>query len=87
MGRDQPLLKVKVFFSVAMGKDPFECTATSVSSNNKLGRFDVLPRHINFITLIFDEVEIKTREEKINHKFKKGVLKVNADEIDIFLGL
>ena len=46
-------LEVKVFCSSIIEKEPFKGTAEAVSSQNKLGKFDILPGHTNFITIIF----------------------------------
>jgi len=81
------LLDVKVFWSPVIGNEPFEGRAIAVSSKNHLGDFDILPGHINFISLITDYLIIHTIEKKINYQFKRGVLEVSDDKVNIFLGL
>ncbi len=87
MAKKEPFL-VKIFFSSIMEKEPQTLKALSVSSENKLGKFDILPEHINFISLIFNKVLIRTPEkEKIEYQFKKGVLIVRENIVRIFIGL
>jgi len=81
-------LEVKVFCSPALKSENFSGLVRSVSSKNKLGNFDILSKHINFITLIFEELIIETLEKKkIVYKFERGVLKVSENKVKIFLGL
>ncbi len=71
-----------------MEKDPQLFRAISVSSENRLGKFDILPEHINFISLIFNKVIIQTpKKEKIEYQFKNGVLIVRENITRIFIGL
>ncbi len=88
MSDKDDILDVKVFFSSIIEKDTFYKKATAVSSENGLGRFDILPQHINFITLIFKELTIHTEDkEKVSYQFERGVLEVQKNEVNIFLGL
>jgi F0F1-type ATP synthase epsilon subunit len=81
-------LEVKVFCSPTLKSENFSGLVRSVSSKNKLGNFDILSKHINFITLIFEELIIETLEKKkIVYKFERGVLKVSENKVKIFLGL
>lgn len=81
------LLKVKIFWAPALKRQHFETEAKAVSSQNQLGRFDILPGHTNFITFIFKEVTIHTVEKKETFQFERGVLEVSEDQVNIFLGL
>ena len=81
-------LKVKVFWLPTTKEVFFEGEAESVSSQNQLGKFDILPYHSNFISLIFKELTIITsKKEKIVYRFEKGVIKVKNNEVVVFLGL
>ncbi len=81
-------LLVKIFFPVALNKSSQTFQALSVSSENQLGKFDILPEHINFITLIFNKVIIQTVElQKIEFQFQRGVLIVRENTVRIFVGL
>ncbi len=83
----EKFLEVKVSFTPVMGRKSFEGKAKAVSSKNRLGDFDILPGHTNFITLIFDSLTIRIPEGKIDYQFERGVLEVSEDKVSIFLGL
>lgn len=79
-------LQVKLFWPPFSEKEKFEGQAVSVSSENKVGEFDILPEHANFITLIFNDLTIHTAsDEKKNYEFSRGVLEVAEGEVKIFL--
>jgi F0F1-type ATP synthase epsilon subunit len=83
----RPLLDVKVFWVPVEKEVFFEGKAVSVSSENPIGPFDVLPLHANFVTLIYKKLTIVTpRKEKIEYEFKKGVLEVRENKVTVFLG-
>lgn len=66
----------------------FEGPAASVSSTNNMGRFDVIPFHSNFITIISDNLVIyDTAGKKKEIKIDKGVLKVTGNKVDVLLGI
>lgn len=82
------LLEVKIFCSPVIEKEAFEGVAEAVSSQNKLGKFDILPKHTNFITLIFSNLTIYTFDKKkITYQFERGVLETSESKVNIFLGL
>lgn len=88
MNRKKKLLEVKVFCSPVIEKEPFAGEAEAVSSQNKLGKFDILPEHTNFITLIFGNLTIHTSDKKkAAYQFEKGVLEVSENKVNVFLGL
>ncbi len=85
---DSQYLDVELFWAPVEDKERFEGKAKSVSSRNKMGNFDILPQHTNFITLIFDSIIIDTvRQGKVEYEFNRGVLEVSNDEVRIFLQL
>jgi len=83
------LLEVKVFCSPIIEKEPFRGEAEAVSSQNRLGKFDILPEHANFITLIFGSLIIHTfpDKKKLAYQFERGVLEVSENKVNVFLGL
>ena len=59
-----------------------------MTSVNDKGEFDVLEKHINFVTLIKEKIIIHTTDGRVEEmKIKEGVLRVHKDEVSIFLGL
>jgi len=85
---ENKFLNVKIFWLPIVKEIFFEGKAESISSQNKIGRFDILPGHANFISLIFDSLSIITEDKKkIVYQFKKGVLEVSENKVNIFLGI
>ena len=85
----EKFLEVKVFSTPVIGKEFFEGKVKTVSSKNRLGDFDILPGHTNFITIILESLTIHTfsPEKKINYQFGRGILEVSKDKVNVFLGL
>lgn len=60
----------------------------SLTSYNKLGKFDVLSTHANFISLIEKEVILRTKNEgERKIAVNNGVCKVKENIVTIFLGI
>ena len=88
MNGNDPILEVRISFSSAMEKEYFATKAISVSSQNKIGRFDVLPQHINMITLVFKNLSIKKdNQEELFYEFERGLMEVSNNKVNIFLGI
>ena len=70
-------------------KDPtFRGRALSVSSENEVGPFDILPRHANLITQVRNQLVVRTKEGKeLKYHFTKGVIEVSENKVRVFLGL
>ena len=60
------ILRVRI---VSPRQTLFEGTAKSVSSTNSMGKFDVLPEHANFVTLIQNSPIVIIQEDKQNVSF------------------
>lgn len=85
--KDQEIF-VATFWSPAIGQIGYRGPAMALSSENGLGKFDILAGHTNFITLIFNRLTISTNEKKkIEYKFKRGVLEVSDNLVRVFLGI
>lgn len=81
-------LEIRLFWLPIIKEVFYEGRAKAVSSQNRLGKFDILPQHTNFITLIFENLTIITLEKKkIVYQFKRGLLEVSENKVNIFLGL
>lgn len=70
-------------------KDPdYHGKAYSVSCETDLGPFDILPKHANLISLIKNQVIVRTKEgREINYKFRSGVLEASENVVKVFLGI
>ena len=86
--KETPSLLVEVFWPPVAGQTSFQGKAAAVSSENKIGKFDILPEHTNFISLIFNKLTIDTLVgKKIDYAFKRGVLEVSENQVRVFLGI
>lgn len=66
----------------------YDGEANSISSRNENGTFDILPFHINFISVIRDTITIfDTNGKKKEIPIDTGVIKVKENQVEIFLGI
>jgi F0F1-type ATP synthase epsilon subunit len=66
----------------------FEGEADLISSINEVGKFDVLPLHANFISMIQNELHVFHKHQKVKElKIQNAVMKVSENMVHIFLGL
>ncbi len=66
----------------------FEGNCISLSSYNDVGKFDVLAKHANFITLIQKEIVLQTKSgDERTIAVDNGVCKVKENKVNIFLGV
>ena len=65
----------------------YDDTATSVSSRNEKGRFDILPMHTNFISIVKEFVLIQINaEDKKEIDIKNGIMRVYENNVQVFVG-
>lgn len=79
----KPQMTVKIYTPF---KVYFDGIAHSITAVNDTGKFDILPRHHNFMTLL-NEGFIIVRHDKDEEKFKiiRGIMHVKADKVIVFL--
>lgn len=66
----------------------FRGTASSLSSKNKKGKFDVLAEHANFITLIEQTLQIRQKGGGLKEiEVDMGLVRVLKDKVEVFLGI
>lgn len=59
-----------------------------ISSFNEVGRFDVYPKHANFISIIRRQLTLYRHHEILKDlKIEQAVLKIKGDVANIFLGI
>jgi len=65
----------------------YDSAATSVTATNRVGPFDVLQGHHNFISLLLPGDIIVRADGKDDFKMRvnRGFIHVKADEIKVFL--
>ena len=66
----------------------YEGEVNSLSSINESGKFDVLPKHANFISLIKNHLIIReqTGDER-QIKVEQGILRVFQGRANVYLGI
>lgn len=78
-------MQVKV---ISREKVVYEGPAKWVSSKNEQGKFDVLPEHANFISLVNAEVSIgEVNGQTVRFQVDDGVLRVTENKVEVFLGV
>lgn len=66
----------------------YEGMANSVSAVNKIGPFDVLPGHINFMSLLSrGAVKLNTPSGERIFKLERGILKVHDNQVKVFVNV
>lgn len=85
MTNPSPLLTVTI---KSPTRTEFAGTANAVSSYNLKGKFDVLPFHSNFISVIDKMVIIHQKDKPdITIGVDKGVMKVTRDTVTVLIGV
>ncbi|HET7629917.1 MAG TPA: hypothetical protein VFK03_00945 [Candidatus Saccharimonadales bacterium] len=79
-------LQVKI---ISPNKTYFEGEAVSLSATNNVGKFDILPEHHNFITLLTTgEIELKLPSgEAEKFTASGGLLRIKSDQVTVFLDI
>lgn len=66
----------------------FEGQVKAVSSINKKGAFDVLPRHANFVCTIQKRLALHRSDgQVVDIKVESGIMEVHRDQVLVFLGI
>lgn len=67
----------------------FSGEATSVSSTNSVGNFDILPKHANFLTLV-EKVPLiirKPDKEKLTFNFPLAIIFASQNRVNIYIDI
>ena len=82
--KDSATMRVKIY---APFKVYFDAQANSITATNKIGPFDVLPQHHNFISLLepSDVVVRVAGQPDFKLAIKRGIIHVKADFVRVFL--
>lgn len=83
---DDKSLHIKI---VTPSQTLFEGQAESISSKNSSGKFDILPEHANFITVIENEPIIIRQKPNSEQKFTfpLAILYNNRNQVKIYTDL
>lgn len=64
----------------------FDGNASSISAENDVGPFDILPRHHRFMTLLNPcDIVIRVDKEERRIAITRGIMHVKADRVIVFL--
>src|SRR3989344_5433329 len=79
-------LDVSIVWDHFSKMENFTAKAVAVTMANRIGKFDILPRHANFISVIKDKVIffIDNKNTK-TYSFQSGIVEVSNDQVKIFL--
>ncbi len=79
-------LDVSVIWHHFTGAANFQVKALAVSSQNTLGKFDILPGHANLISVIHDSIVVQTIDKKTDvYFFRRGIVEVSENAVKLFL--
>jgi len=66
----------------------YEGPALVVSAVNKVGKFDILPGHADFFSVMSPgEVSIETESDNISFQITGGIAAVRDDEVMLFVNM
>lgn len=66
----------------------YEGAARVVSAVNKVGKFDILPGHADFFSVMSPgEVIIETEADTVNFPISGGIIGVRDDEVMLFVNM
>lgn len=66
----------------------YEGPATIVSAENPVGKFDILPGHADFFSVMVPcEVVIVNDQQVVNFKITNGITSVRDDEVMMFVNI
>jgi len=85
----QGVAEPKLFLKVLTRQGTmFYSEVKSLSSSNPQGRFDVLRRHAQFISIIKDKITIRLMDNTVREiPVDNAVMRVKGELIQIFLGI
>jgi len=66
----------------------YQGQVASITSFNKKGKFDVLPQHANFISLIQKSLIIRDDKGKLSEiEVSNGLMRVKKDNVEVYIGI
>jgi F0F1-type ATP synthase epsilon subunit len=66
----------------------YDGPANLVSAANSVGKFDILPGHADFFSVMTaGEVSIETDKGSVNFQITNGIITVRADEAMLFVNI
>ena len=66
----------------------YEGVAESVTATNKIGQFDILPKHADFFSVLKPgEIIIETTTDPVSINITNGIITVRDDEVMLFVNI
>jgi F0F1-type ATP synthase epsilon subunit len=66
----------------------YDGAASSVSATNKVGKFDILPGHADFFSMLDPgEVVIETDNDQVVFTITNGIITVRDNEVMLFVNM
>jgi F0F1-type ATP synthase epsilon subunit len=66
----------------------FDGKAIALSAINETGKFDILPEHANFISMIKEKLMLRPDKKHVQEiKLDQGVLMCRNNKVNVFIGL
>ena len=66
----------------------FEGTAEAVTATNRIGKFDILPGHADFFSILKPgDIIIETATDTVNFYVKNGIVTVRDNEVMLFVNI
>ncbi len=66
----------------------YEGKAKMVSGENQVGKFDILPGHADFFSVMSPgEVIIDTEGEEVSFKISNGIISVRGEDVVLFVNI
>ncbi len=66
----------------------FEGVAEAVTATNRIGKFDILPGHADFFSILKPgDIIIETASDTVNFYVKNGIVTVRDNEVMLFVNI
>lgn len=66
----------------------YDGPAASITAHNKVGKFDVLPGHANFFSLLTAaDITINTGVQYMTFPISQGLMKVKSNSVTLFVNI
>ena len=79
-------LEVSIVWDHFSRMENFTATVIAVTMANRIGTFDILPRHANFISIIKDKAVFFIDNKRTKtYSFQSGIVEVSNNQVKIFL--
>lgn len=82
---DKNVLNVSLVWYPNFGQKNLDFEADYLTSENRVGKFDILPSHANFVSIIFNNIVFYKNGKTESYFFKSGLIHVSNNFVRLFL--